>query len=120
MSTTSFLSENRRYKTGWLILFITGVLLIINNLYLVFYESPVWGLGHLGFSLLATLIIYFPYRQGEKWAWYSLWILPVVLLLLAILVFMSGQPMLGWYYAVLTLVVLAGLLLSNQPFVGKS
>ncbi len=34
----------------------------------------------LGFSLLGAVIAAVPYRRREQWAWYTLWVAPVVVL----------------------------------------
>ena len=34
-----------------------------------------WGLVLLG--VLLTLIVLIPYRRGERWAWWALWLLPI-------------------------------------------
>lgn len=41
--------------------------------------SRVLGTGFLGFSLLVVLISATSYRQGQRWAWFAMWYLPVFL-----------------------------------------
>jgi hypothetical protein len=37
------------------------------------------GVLKTSWSLLVLSIILWPYRKGEKWAWYTLWLVPAVL-----------------------------------------
>jgi hypothetical protein len=35
------------------------------------------GTALVGFNLLALVITLVPYKRGEKWAWFTLWLLPL-------------------------------------------
>jgi hypothetical protein len=35
------------------------------------------GIVWTAFSLLAAIISVVPYRRGERWAWYALWLVPI-------------------------------------------
>jgi hypothetical protein len=35
------------------------------------------GIIWTAFSLLAAIISVVPYRRGERWAWYALWLVPI-------------------------------------------
>ena len=37
-----------------------------------------WGITWVGFSIFALVMILVPYRRGERWAWYTLWLLPLL------------------------------------------
>ena len=120
MTTVTELSERRSTKYAWKILFIISLLQSLNNIYLVFYlDNPIMGLGLLGCSLFATVIAYFPFRQGEKWAWVSMWLFFGVLALITLLEAMGEEPWLGWYYGVFTAVTLLALLLTIRDFFPK-
>ncbi|MFP5253351.1 MAG: hypothetical protein ACLGH4_06105 [Actinomycetes bacterium] len=75
--------------------------------------SRVAGLAFLGFGLLVITVAVVPYRRGERWAWYALWVVPV---------FMGGLVVheLGGDFvqmpALLLAASLAGLLLPYRAF----
>ena len=35
------------------------------------------GTALVGFNILALVMILIPYRRGERWAWFTLWMLPL-------------------------------------------
>ncbi|MFQ5950913.1 MAG: hypothetical protein ACE5KH_02375, partial [Candidatus Geothermarchaeales archaeon] len=80
----------------------------------VMIPSRIFGIAALGLGIWLMLIAAFPFRKGERWAWYALWYLPVVV---------SGFLLLGpraWLGTSITIVVLvAGLLLSYRNFFPK-
>ncbi|MFQ5950722.1 MAG: hypothetical protein ACE5KH_01395 [Candidatus Geothermarchaeales archaeon] len=49
-----------------------GVALLISFLF------RIYGYAWLGFGFFVTAVSLKSYRHGERWAWYTLWILPVV------------------------------------------
>ncbi len=36
------------------------------------------GTAMVGFNVLALVLALIPYRRGERWAWYTLWMLPLL------------------------------------------
>ncbi len=40
-----------------------------------------WGITWVGFGIFALVLILSPYRSGERWAWWTLWLLPLLWLL---------------------------------------
>jgi hypothetical protein len=36
------------------------------------------GITLTAFAILATIVTLIPYRRGERWAWFALWLLPLV------------------------------------------
>jgi hypothetical protein len=89
----TLIRKERAYeKYGWVILSASAVLGIVAALVTTFpplyvfssslYEGvyPIMGaLGTalVGFNILALLISLIPYRRGERWAWLTLWMLPL-------------------------------------------
>ena len=75
------------------------------------------GLFFFGFGLLSTAISVTAYRRREKWAWYTLWILPAYFLGSTALVFSIG-PTLFELVALMLFVILSllGLLLPYRKF----
>jgi hypothetical protein len=37
-----------------------------------------WGLTWVRFTIFALVITLIPYREYERWAWYMLWLLPLL------------------------------------------
>jgi hypothetical protein len=46
-------------------------------------------------SLLAAAIVWGPFRRGDKWAWYTLLLLPVWMVLIFALTFLATDPATG-------------------------
>jgi predicted SnoaL-like aldol condensation-catalyzing enzyme len=40
-------------------------------------DKVTFALGWTGYSLYATVVIAIPFRRGERWAWYTCWILVI-------------------------------------------
>lgn len=68
-----------------------------------------------GFGFLVVVLASVPYRRGERWSWYALWSVPVLLIVLGIRVASAGGS--GWILiAVLLGVALLGLALPYHSF----
>ena len=72
-----------------------------------------WGTTWVGFNVLTLVIILIPFRRNERWAWYTLWLLPLLWLWL----FVLAPDIL--YYLVLAIVTAAGLVLPYRRFFPK-
>ena len=82
MSADTNLTRNVRFKSGWIILLVSAALMALNHFSLIFFlDEPVLFAGFAAFNLYAFLVIYIPFRRGEKWAWVATWILPIGLAL---------------------------------------
>ena len=73
-----------------------------------------WGISWVGFEILALVIILVPFRRGERWAWWTLWLLPA----LWVCLFVLSADLIG--LLVLALISVTGLLLSWRRFFPKS
>jgi hypothetical protein len=72
----------------------------------------------LGFGVFVVAVSYVPYRKFERWAWYVMWILPILLTISVVGDYAKGGE--GWITAtVLDFVSLAGLLLPFRKFFPK-
>jgi hypothetical protein len=117
----------RRYEMyGWVILsasailgIIAAVLTAIPPAYMElsnpFFEGTyavmaALGIISVGFNVFALVMIVVPYRRGERWAWYTLWLLPLMWLSQFVL-----APDLR-YYLVLAIMTTAGLILPYRRF----
>ncbi|MDP9321497.1 MAG: hypothetical protein M3P16_10440 [Chloroflexota bacterium] len=67
----------------------------------------------LAFGVLLMAISAVPFRRGERWAWFSLWVAPVLLAIQ----FLNSHGGLGWQFDLaLVPVTLAGLLVPYRKF----
>lgn len=79
-------------------------------------DLVVLGLLGAGFGVLATVISAVPYRRGERWAWYALWLVPITIGAVAGRMLLDHYSA-AWYYAGLTAVALVALLLPIRDVV---
>ena len=113
----------RAYEAyGWIILSASVALSLLGAVLLMFPADPAhrdpevlwviraWGMTWVGFNLLALVFILIPFRRGERWAWYTLWILP--LLWLALFALAPELPL----YVVLGILTATGLILPYRWF----
>lgn len=113
MSAKVNFGQNSRFKMGWMLLLVSAALMTLNHLGLIFFlHNPTLFEGFAAFNLYALLVIYIPFRRGEKWAWYTTWILPIGL---AVPAFNGDSSIAIFYFAVAAVCVL-GLLLTMRDF----
>ena len=117
MSETAINMRSTGNKIGWRILFGISALAVLNHAALIFAfpGDEVLFIGWTAFSMYAALVLYFPYRQGEKWAWYSTWILVVSF---ALMILFDSD--IGIYYLVAAGLMAFGQLLTRQTFFPRS
>src|ERR671917_2668125 len=82
-------------RVGWIILLVSAVLGLLAAVVLVL--SPIsilvepafeagsvpgalraWGATWVFFDVLVLVILFRNFRQGERWAWWGLWMLPLL------------------------------------------
>jgi len=68
-----------------------------------------------GLGLLATVVSAIPYRRGERWAWYALWLVPGTLGTVTARMLVDRYPA-GYPYAGLSALAAAALLLPIRSF----
>lgn len=73
-------------------------------------------IGFTSLALFALIVTYFGFRQGQRWAWFAMWLLAVALALTAILFGPSQRPDPGAVYAAFAAVAVIGLLLPIRKF----
>jgi hypothetical protein len=101
------LQENRVPRASWIILTVVATLTILSGLYVGLtpvgsqteLSGRTWeefaaadpevariysmdlvllGLTLTAFAILGTILTLLPYRRGERWAWFALWLIPLV------------------------------------------
>ena len=112
-------------RYGWVILSVSAIFSIVaamvvtipsyymltDPLYENVYPTMIaWGLTWVGFNVFALLLILIPFRRGERWAWFALWMLPLSWLSLFALA--PDLPL----YLLLAVVTAAGLVLPLRRF----
>jgi hypothetical protein len=78
---------------GWVVLLMSALLGIFAALVTAFLpeyilSSPIsgtaypimgaLGIASIGFNIFAVVLTLIPYRRNERWAWYTLWMLPLM------------------------------------------
>jgi hypothetical protein len=78
--------------------------------YLFSRQLIIIGFQGAGFGLLAAVVSVMPYRRGERWAWYALWLFPITIGAIAARMLIDQYPA-GYYYAGITAAALVALLI---------
>jgi hypothetical protein len=114
MTTQTLANRSTAFKFGWIILLVLSVLATLNHIVLAFVmtDEATLFLGWAAFNLYSTVVLYIPFRRGEKWAWYTSWIL--VIGFAAPILF--SQESFAVYYLGAAVVMAVGLLLTRPAF----
>jgi hypothetical protein len=83
--------------------------------YLFSRQLQIIGFQGAGFGLLTAVVSVSPYRRGERWAWYALWLFPLTIGVIAARMLVDQYPA-GYYYAGITLAAVIALLLPLRSF----
>ena len=75
----------------------------------------VLGLLGIAFGLAALLIALIPYRRGQSWSWYALWLVPLTYGAIAVYQ-LTSEYVVGYFYAGLAGAGMLALLLSVLSF----
>ena len=75
------------------------------------------GIIWASFGLLAAIISGVPYRRGDRWAWYVLWLVPIAYGGAAIRMLIDGYDA-GMWVAGYTAVAVVGLLMATRRVLG--
>ena len=118
-------AERAHEKYGWVILAVSAVFGIVAAVLttlppLSWFTDPIiimtyslmgaLGVAWVGFNLFALIVTLIPFRRGERWAWVTLWMLPLLWLSQFVL-----APDLT-YYSVLAIISAVGLMLPYRRF----
>jgi hypothetical protein len=112
MVASERLVQGNLFKAGWILLLAVSVLMTLNHLVLIFaLNQPSLFIGWTAFNLYACLVLWFPFRQGERWAWGASWILVTAL---ASAIFFDAQ--IGVFYLGAASIAAVGLLMTTSAF----
>jgi hypothetical protein len=78
-------------------------------------EKDILGFLGAGFGLLAVVLAVVPFRRGERWAWYALWLFPTTIGAVAARMLIDQYRPWPWY-AGITTVALVALLIPIRHF----
>lgn len=107
MTGQMVLQENRVPRVSWIILAVVATLTILSGLWVGLtpvgsqteLSGRTWeefaaadpevasiyamdlvllGIALTAFAILGTILTLIPYRRGERWAWFALWLIPLV------------------------------------------
>jgi hypothetical protein len=70
----------------------------------------VLGLLGAAFALFGVILSVLPYRHGQRWAWFALWLVPVAYGAISARMLADQYPI-GYFYAALAAAAVAGLLI---------
>jgi hypothetical protein len=79
MTTQTLTTRSSTFTIGWIALLIMSALAALSHFILTFVmlDLAINFLGWTVFTLYSTIVLYIPFRRGEKWAWYTTWILVI-------------------------------------------
>jgi hypothetical protein len=86
--------------------------------YLFSRQLNILGFLGAGFGLLAAVVSVIPYRLGDRWAWYALWLFPVTVGGVAARMLIDQYPA-GYYYTGLTAVAVLGLVITLRTSIPR-
>jgi hypothetical protein len=115
MSTKTTPTASAAFEIGWRFLLAISALFALWHIILMFTiagETTLF-MGAVALNLLTAIIVYLPFRHGEKWAWYSIWIQVIVF---AAPFFITHESYTGTYLIVAGLMALELLLTSSAFF----
>jgi hypothetical protein len=114
MSTQAIPASKSTFKLAWITLLAMAVIATLNHLALalVMPGETTLFIGWAAYTGYAAAVLAVPFRRGERWAWYSTWIL---VLGFASLIFFDAQV--GAWYAGGAAVMAVCLLVTRSAFV---
>jgi hypothetical protein len=78
VTTQTVNTHNTTFEVCWIISMMISIFATLNHIMLPVYGDPIaLSIGWTGYSLYAVVVLAIPFRRGERWAWYSIWILVI-------------------------------------------
>ncbi len=106
-------------KAGWIVLIVLNTGMLLNHLVAIFLvaTSPDEGRMFIAYAVVnafALLVLFFPYRARQRWAWASIWL---VVLATAVTI-AYGIDMIGLIYLSVAGVMALAQLATAREFFG--
>lgn len=76
------------------------------------------GIGYLGSALFGAVMSLTGFRKGQKSAWYTMWVFPIIYGVTAGVMFVSQSPI-GYFYGAFSVIGLVTLVFSYRTFFQK-
>lgn len=116
MTTQTGVTRSTTFKIGWIALLVISGLAALNHIILglAMMNEATLFIGWAAFNLYSTIVLYIPFRLGERWAWYTTWILVVGF---ASTILFSAA--IGVYYLGAAILMAVSLLLTRSAFFQK-
>ena len=73
------------------------------------------GLSGVGFGLFGILTTWFAFRLGQRWAWFAMWLFPIMYGVVAVRMLADAYEV-GYWYTAMTLLSLPALLIPIRRF----
>ncbi len=144
MTSQMVLQENRVPRASWIILAVVAKLTVLSGLWVGLtpvgsqteLSGRTWeefaaadpevariysmdlvllGMTFTAFAILGTILSLIPYRRGERWAWFALWLIPLVHGGIALRMLID-QYSAGYVYLGLFIISLIGILIPIRRF----
>lgn len=117
MSTQTKVTHSDTFTIGWIVLLFISAMSTLWLIILAFtiVDDAPFLMSGAALSLFTSLVLYFPFRRGKKWAWFSIWI---QVILFASTIFF-GSPEIATKYLVAAGVMAFCLLLTGPTFFRK-
>jgi len=80
MTTQTLATPGTTFKIGWITLLVISALATLWHIIAIAAfpaDEATLFVGWAAFNLYSTIVLYVPFRRGEKWAWYTSWILVI-------------------------------------------
>ena len=74
------------------------------------------GMTLTAFSILGMIVTVIPYRHGERWAWFTLWLVPLVYAGMALTMLSDQYYDVGYMYLGFFVISLTGMLIPIRRF----
>ena len=139
------LQENPVPRASWIILAVVATLTILSGLYVGLtptgsqteFSGRTWedfaaadpevariysmdlvllGITLTAFAILGTIVTLIPYRRGERWAWFALWLIPLVYGGMALTMLSDQYYDVGYMYVGFFVISLIGILIPIRRF----
>jgi hypothetical protein len=144
MTSQIVLQENRVPRASWIILAVVATLTILSGLWvgltpvgsqtelsgrtweefaaadpevagIYSLDLALLGITLTAFAILSTIVTLIPYRRGERWAWFALWLIPLVHGGIALRM-LTDQYEASYVYLGLFVISLIGILIPIRKF----